>query len=66
MFYNMLESTRHVMSIPTDPEELATMLDSYALDWAVVLHFLDSVSSANGITIDTVAVRKIMLQKFEE
>lgn len=56
--------TDYKLDIPTNPEELATMLDNYALDWGVVLDFLDTVATRRGITLDRGEVCRIMKDKY--
>lgn len=63
---NLLESTQYIITIPTDPEELATLLDDYALDWGTVLNFLDTVSNKNGIHLEVGTIRRIMTEKYKE
>ena len=63
---NMLDSTSHLIIIPTDPKELAVLLDTYAQDWATVLNFLESVAGKSGIELETDSVSKIMTVQYLE
>lgn len=58
--------SEYIIDIPTNPEELATMLDNYAQDWGMVLNFLDTVATRRGITLDVEAVCRIMKRKYGE
>ena len=62
---NILESTQYIITIPTDSEELATLLENHAGDWAPVLDFLDDVSASQGIVINRREVAEIMRKKYE-
>lgn len=64
--YRGILMTDYMLDIPTNPEELATMLDNYALDWGTVLNFLDTVATRRGITLDTEKVCEIMKSKYGE
>jgi len=63
---NMLDSTSHLIIIPTDPKELAVLLDTYAQDWATVLNFLEAVAGKSGIELETDSVSKIMTVQYLE
>lgn len=62
---NILESF-YMIDIPTNPEELATLLENYALDWGIALSFLASVAKGRGMTIDVDTVSNIMQRKYGE
>ena len=62
---NILESF-YMIDIPTNPEELATLLDNYALDWGTTLSFLSSVARSRGMIIDVDTVSSIMKRKYGE
>ena len=62
---NILESY-YMIDIPTSPEDLANLLDSYALDWGTVLNFLDTVATKRGIVLDKNKVCEIMKSKYGE
>lgn len=64
--FKILDSVDYVLDIPTNPEELATLLDSYALDWGTVLNFIDAVATRRGISIDRERVCEIMIRKYGE
>lgn len=49
---NILEGTQYIITLPTDSDELATLLDNYANDWAIVLDFIDTVSKRQGVIIN--------------
>lgn len=63
---NILDSTQYIITIPTDPEELATLLDNCAHDWGVVLNFLATVSNRNGIQLEVGTISRIMIDKYKE
>ena len=54
----------YMIDIPTNPEELATLLDSYALDWGTTLSFLAKVAATRGVVLDIDTVAKIMRNKY--
>lgn len=60
----ILDSINYTVSIPTDVEELDTMLDVYTYDWAVVLDFLCAVANKQGLHIDKRAVAHKMAEKY--
>lgn len=62
----MLVVSEYLIDIPTNPEELATLLDNYALDWGTVLNFLDTVATKRGIMLDVEAICRIMKRKYGE
>lgn len=62
--YRGILMTEYVIDIPTNPEELATLLDDYAEDWGIVLKFLDTVSTKRGIMLDTHKICEIMKKKY--
>lgn len=53
-----------MIDIPTNPEELATLLDNYALDWGTTLNLLASVAKKRGVVLDVDTVSKLMQQKY--
>lgn len=62
---NILEGTQYIITIPTDSEELANLLDKYAGDWSAVLEFIDSVSTAQGVIINRREVAELMRKMYE-
>ena len=40
------------MEIPTDPKELAQLLDVYSNDWFESLHFIEKLCGKYGIEFD--------------
>lgn len=62
---NILDSTQYIITIPTNSEELANLIDNYAHDWSPVLDFFDSVSKSQGITINKREVAEILRKKYE-
>lgn len=62
---NILEGTQYIITIPTDSEELANLLDKYAGDWPAVLEFIDSVSTAQGVIINQREVAELMRKMYE-
>lgn len=62
-FFGILE-TAYMIDIPTNPEELATLLDNYSGDWGINLSFLAKVARARGIILDVDTVSKIMMKKY--
>lgn len=60
---SILESF-YMIDIPTNPEELATLLDNYALDWGTTLNLLASVAKKRGVVLDVDTVSKLMQQKY--
>lgn len=64
--YRGILMTNYMIDIPSNPEELATLLDNYALDWGTVLVFLDRVATKRGIHLDSAKICEIMKRKYEE
>jgi len=62
---NILESTQYIITIPTDSEELATLLDNHAGDWGEVLQFLEGLALSQGIVFKRREVAEIMRKKYE-
>jgi len=62
-YFGILE-TAYMVDIPTSPEELATLLDNYAIDWGTVLGFLAKVARSRGIILDVDTVSKLMMKKY--
>ena len=62
-YFGILE-TAYMVDIPTNPEELATLLDNYAGDWGTVLGFMAKVARSRGIILDVDAVSKLMMKKY--
>jgi hypothetical protein len=54
------------LSVPTDPEELANVLDENSNDWKITLDFLSKFGKASGIPIDTDSVSNIIIERIEE
>lgn len=65
MFGKILESVDYMITIPTSSEDVATLLENYAGDWAEVLSFLDRVSKSQGIVIKQKEIAGIMRRKYE-
>lgn len=63
---NILEGTQYIITLPTDSDELATLLDNYANDWTIVLDFIDTVATKRGVTLDVREVSRIMKRKYGE
>ena len=55
----------YTISIPTDPQELATMLDLYSNDWATVLQFLSNVAHKQEVELDTIRVAQLIIEGYE-
>ena len=51
-----------LLMLPTNPEELAVLLDTYSTDWWEVLSFLDRVAEWKGIVIDKTEVIAQMMK----
>ncbi len=66
MFQGSILETHYMIDIPTSPEELATLLDNYALDWGTTLSFFANVANSRGITLDVSKVCEIMTRKYRE
>ena len=62
-YFGILE-TAYMVDISTSPEELATLLDNYAIDWGTVLGFLAKVARSRGIILDVDTVSKLMMKKY--
>jgi len=62
---NILEGTQYIITIPTDSEELAKLLDNYSNDWAEVLQFLNKFASSQGIIINVSEVSENMRRLYE-
>jgi hypothetical protein len=58
----ILQSVDYKIEVPTDVEELATLLDNYSPDWAMTLDFLCKVGERQGIHIDRRAVMHKMTE----
>lgn len=63
---NVLDGNQHLIIIPTDPKELASLLDNYAQDWSTVLNFLEEIAHKSGISLETDSVSKIMTVQYLE
>lgn len=61
----ILESTAYILTIPTDSEELATLLENHAGDWAPVLSFFESLAHSRCIALKSREVAEIMRKKYE-
>lgn len=55
-----------LLNLPTDPEELATLLEVYAKDWSLVLDFLGKMAVRHGIILEVSKVRQIMTERYSE
>lgn len=62
---NILEGTQYIITLPTDSDELATLLDNYANDWTIVLDFIDTVSKRQGVIINRKEVAEKMRKMYE-
>lgn len=62
---NILEGTQYIITLPTDSEELAKLLDTYAGDWPAVLDFLEAVSNAQGVVIKRREVAEMMRKMYD-
>lgn len=62
---NILEGTQYIITLPTDSDELARLLDNYAQDWAIVLDFIDTVSKRQGVIINRKEVAEKMRKMYE-
>lgn len=62
---NILEGTQYIITIPTDSDELATLLDNYANDWTIVLDFIDTVSKRQGVIINRKEVAEKVRKMYE-
>ena len=65
-YHGAILESFYMIDIPTDPAELASLLDNYALDWGIVLGFLDTVAIKRGIVLDKEKVCEIMKSKYGE
>lgn len=63
---NILEGTQYIISLPTDSEDLASILDDYASDWVEALEFLNNYATSQGIVINKREVAEIMARKYYE
>jgi hypothetical protein len=52
--------------ITTNPEELATLLDTCSRDWGEVLYFLSNIAKKHGIPFDTAAISEKILELIGE
>ena len=55
-----------LLVIPTDPDELAVLLDVHSRDWAENLFFLGNLAKKFGIPLDTVAISNKVLELIGE
>ena len=62
---NILEGTQYIITLPTDSDELARLLDNYANDWTIVLDFIDTVSKRQGVIINRKEVAEKMRKMYE-
>ncbi len=65
-YHGSILETHYMIDIPISPEDLASLLDNYALDWGTVLNFLDTVAIRRGISLDKERVCEIMKSKYGE
>lgn len=63
---HILESNFYMIDIPTDPDELAMLLDLYSRDWEENLHFLSNVAKRKGIVLDVELIREKVLELIGE
>ena len=52
----------YMIDIPTNSEDLATLIYNNSYDWAVVLDFFDQVAKKRGIVIKTLEVADMIRQ----
>lgn len=64
VFQGSVLESYYMIDIPTDPIELASMLDNYSQDWGITLSFLARVALSRGIILDVDTVSKIMRKKY--
>jgi hypothetical protein len=62
---NILESTP-VFYIPTDEDELASLIYTYSCDWAETLYFFEQLAKARHIILDTVSISEKIRQLIGE
>lgn len=62
---NILEGTQYIITLPTDSDELATLLDNYANDRTIVLDFIDTVSKRQGVIINRKEVAEKVRKMYE-
>lgn len=66
MWKGTILNTSPLIQIPTDPDELAVLLDTYSRDWAENLLFLSNLAKKFGIPLDTVSVSEKVLELIGE
>jgi hypothetical protein len=54
------------ISIPSNPQAVAEMLDNYSGDWFEALKFLAGVADEQGVYFDKSAVTKMLASKYAE
>jgi len=64
--FQILESVNYMIEIPTDPKELAILLDNYSRDAVETLGFLEKLAKARGITLDSRAVKAQLVKNWNE
>ena len=52
--------------IPTDEEEIASMIYTHSYDWSVVLDFFDKMARAKHIVFDAVSISEKIRQLIGE
>lgn len=60
----MLSNDANIV-IPTEPEVLANLLWSYAVDWSMDLEFLNNLARMDGRFLDKRRVAEIIHEKIE-
>ena len=65
MMFNILEN-HYMIDIPTEPQELATLLDNYSTDAFETLGFLEKLAKSRGIVLDSRAVWAELTKRWNE
>lgn len=55
-----------VINIPSNPQDVAAMLDNYSGDWFEALKFLAGIADEQGVHFDKSAVTKMLARKYAE
>lgn len=61
----IIEETNYMINVPTNPEELAVLLDNFAGDWQAVLEFINNIAIRQSIVFNSKEVSEIMRKKYE-
>jgi len=61
---NMLVESNYLIQIPTDSQELASLLWNYSTDWAEALEFVDRYCKSQGIVIKKQEVIEIIKTQY--